>query len=405
MIHKNKIWTKEWNLLAIFFIFIIIAVLYNNIETKQHILDDIKSTDAIQRYLSGEHSLNFGFGREKLVKPILWIPLLHEYNARHWLSFGSRSSFELNQPYLYLTIKSILQQCNDSFHICIIDDTSFSKLLPEWNLALHFTSAPISTNLRYLGWMKLLYQYGGMICPPSFLCLQDLHKLYEIGTLHNTLFVGEMVNQNITSTSFLMYPNLEFCGAPKECPIVQQLCDFIQRTISTDYTAQSVFLGDFNRWCNKKIQQNKIQLLDGKYLGTKMEDDTPILIDHLMANNYLHLGKDAFGIYVPANEIINRNKYEWFARLSAKQAMQSNTILGNYLLLAGAEGMQNINGNFLDKDGEKEKLVLLNTEPVINKQVENQFVGFWNMPLGAPVWGLKPMNVGNNVMRMEYPSR
>ena len=166
----------------------------------------------------------------------------------------------------------------------------------------------------------------------------------------------------------------------------------MQRIISTDFTAQSEFLGDFNRWCLKKQKQNQLYVVDGKYIGTKMEDDTPILIEHLMSNNYLHLGKEAYGIYIPSNELLQRRKYEWFARLSAKQALTSNTILGNYLLLAGAEQFTN------------DKLFLYNGEPTINEQIEKKYVGFWDMPSGAPVWGLKPIDVGNNVRRVAYPS-
>ena len=39
--------------------------------------------------------------------PIIWIYVPHNYNARNWLSFGSRSSYDTNEPYMNLTIKSI----------------------------------------------------------------------------------------------------------------------------------------------------------------------------------------------------------------------------------------------------------------------------------------------------------
>ena len=83
----------------------------------------IEDYSAIQKYLLTDS--NLGDGK----KPIIWIPINYEYNARNWLSFGSRSSFELNQPYLYLTVKSIISENEDSFHICMIDDDSFAKLL------------------------------------------------------------------------------------------------------------------------------------------------------------------------------------------------------------------------------------------------------------------------------------
>ena len=121
----------------------------------------------------------------KNTKPILWIHIPYEYNSRNWNSFGSRSSVELNQPYLYLTTRSIINKCNDSFKICLIDDNSFIKLIPNWNIDICKLSDPILSNIRQLGLMKLIYIYGGMICPISFICLKDLIGIYNKGTKNN----------------------------------------------------------------------------------------------------------------------------------------------------------------------------------------------------------------------------
>ena len=57
---------------------------------------------SIHQYLLSETSL------AKNKKPIIWIHVPYEYNSRNWSDFGARSSFELNQPYLYLTIEIII---------------------------------------------------------------------------------------------------------------------------------------------------------------------------------------------------------------------------------------------------------------------------------------------------------
>ena len=43
-------------------------------------------------------------------KPIVWIHIPYEINSRSWDSFYSRNSENLNQPYLYLTIESIINR-------------------------------------------------------------------------------------------------------------------------------------------------------------------------------------------------------------------------------------------------------------------------------------------------------
>jgi len=67
--------------------------------------------------------------RIKNRKPIIWIHVEFDKNARSWESFGSRTSDNLNQPYQYLTIRNIIEHCGESFNVCLIDDDAFVKTL------------------------------------------------------------------------------------------------------------------------------------------------------------------------------------------------------------------------------------------------------------------------------------
>ena len=332
---------------------------------------NIEDYSAIQKYLLTDSDL----GDEK--KPILWIPINYEYNSRNWLSFGSRSSFELNQPYLYLTVKSIISQNEDSFHICMIDDKSFSKLLPEWSIDMTTISSPVSDYIRTMGLTKLVYKYGGIIVPPSFLCMKDLSEMYKVGSSNHKMFICENVDRNVTSSHHDFSPDIRFMGAEKECISVKELIDFMQRTISSDYTSQLEFLGEFDRWCDYRIRKQQINLIDGKLIGTKTMDNTPILVDDLLSNEYIDLYPQTYGIYIPATEILNRRHYEWFARLSAKQVLESKIIISKYILLANTP-----------------KLKKGTIEPLEN---EPGWVKYWQVPSGFGLWGLKPNYLGNKV--------
>jgi hypothetical protein len=371
------------NLFILFFILIVVGFLYKRFEDKRIKEDTGDIYEAIQQYLLDDVTL----GKSK--KPILWIHVPYEYNSRHWLNFGSRSSLNLNQPYLYLTIRSIIKHCEDSFTICIIDDTSFKKLIPGWNINMTTISDPILSNMRTLGFMKLLYIYGGLLTPISFLCLKNLDELYTKGSRGENMFLCETVNRNITSTELDFFPNLSFCGAPKECETIKELCEFIQRTISHDYTADTKFLGDFDKWCKQRIQSNKINLIEGVEIGTKTVDEKQIILDDLMSNHYLDLYQDTFGILIPADELLSRRKFEWFVRMSPKQVLHSDTIIGNYLLLSIAP--------------EQPGTILEPLEPLTNKVVEDKFVGFWKVPSDAPLWSLKPNFLGDNLRMLPYP--
>jgi len=370
------------NLFILFFILIVLGFFYKRFEDKRMREESGDTYEAIQKYLLDDVTL----GKSK--KPILWIHVPYEYNSRNWLSFGSRSSFDLNQPYLYLTVRSILKQCDDSFTVCIIDDASFKRLIPGWNINMTTISDPILSNMRMMGLMKLLYIYGGLVCPISFVCLKNLHGLYEKGIRGEKMFVCETVDRNSTSTDIDFFPNFTFCGAPKECETVRELCSFIERTSSHDYTAETKFLGNYDKWCKQRIENGTMNMIEGVEIGTKTIDESPIILDDLMSNHYLDLYQGTYGILIPADEILNRRKYEWFARLSQKQVMESDTIIGNYLLLANSS----------------EQGILEPLEPLTNRAVENKFVGFWKTPL-QDVWGLKPNLLGNNMTKAQYARR
>jgi hypothetical protein len=123
-------------------------------------------------------------------------------------------------------------------------------------------------------------------------------------------------------------------------------------------------------------------------VGVKAADNKPIKLEDLMSNNYLNLYTAAYGIWIPADEILNRRQFEWFARLSEKQVLHSDTIIGNYILV-NLQSTSTQSGNLL--------------EPISNAEIKKEFVGFWKVPSGAPVYGLKPYGLGDNIPKIIYP--
>ena len=113
--------------------------------------------------------------------------------------------------------------------------------------------------------------------------------------------------------------------------------------------------------------------------------DTYILVDNLLSNNYLDLYSGTYGIYIPANEILNRLYYQWFARLSTKQVVESDTIIGNYILLS------------ISPQAKQGILEPLKVQP-------KNWVGFWRTPL-QDLYGVKPYWLGDNMLLEKYPRR
>ena len=292
--------------IALFIILVVLIMLKNRYEDKRLREETDDNYETIQKYLLDDESL------AKSKKPILWIHVPREYNARSWASFGSRSSYELNIPYLHLTVDTIIRFCDESFTICIIDDFTFKKLIPNWTIDLSAINNPLLSNLRILGQLRLLDIYGGVICPVSFLCFKDIIDFYD----KQDMFVCE------SRGSYF-----QFAGAAKGSNALKNVIELAQRSISLS-------AHEFNQVLNKYCLKNKrIRLIEGTRIGTKSVDDEDILVDDLMSNDYLKLYENCYGILIPMDELLARRKYEWFNRLNKKQVLESNTILGNYFLI------------------------------------------------------------------------
>ena len=366
------------NYVILFVILISLGILYQKYLEKQSTVASFDDYGEIKKYLLKDKTL------DKSKKPILWIHIPHAYNSRNWLSFGSRSSNELNQPYLYLTVKSIIKNCDESFKVVLIDDGSFEKLIPNWNINMSILADPMKCYIRQLAMAKLIYAYGGLNVPISFLCFRDLIGMYNKGTNDDSMFVCENYDMNITATTKLFYPNANFLGARKENDTIKEFINFMERTISDDYTAQSKFLGDFDRWCNAKITKGTVRLIPGTDVGTRTVDDQPVTVETLLSDDYIHFYGKMYGIWVPDQMILKRRHYEWFARMSPEQIFQGQFILAKYMVLA------------LAPDSHMGII-----EPMENKP---DWISFWRIPINSDsrtlnIFGMMPMGIGNNVPR------
>jgi hypothetical protein len=368
-----------FNYIILFVILISLGILYQKFLEKKSKTASFDEYDEIKKYLLNDKTL------DKSKKPLLWIHIPYELNARDWLSFGSRNSTELNQPYLYLTVKSIIKNCDESFNIILIDDNTFKKLIPNWNINMNLLGDPMKCYIRQLCIAKLIYRYGGMNVPISFLCFKDLIGLYNKGTNNDTMFVCENYDLNITSTNKLFYPNTGFMGAAKENHTIKDFINFMERTISDDYTAQIHFLGEFDQWCDNKITKGHVRLIPGTDVGIKSIDDEPVTIEILLGENYIHFYEKMYGIWIPDKMILKRRHYEWFARMSPEQIFDSQFILAKYFVLA------------LAPDSHMGVI-----EPM--KNVDPNWISFWRVPINADsrtlnIFGPMPMGLGNNVPR------
>lgn len=314
-----------------FIIFISLSVIYEKLK-----LDENKHNSTYYYNMVDKYLVNNNLGMN--TKPMLWIHLHNddtitpEVNSRSWISFYSRDTKNFNQPYQYLTIKSIINNCSHDFNIAIIDDRSFNKIIPDWNIDFSKIANPIKTHLRLLAMSIVLNTYGGILVPSSFICFKSLKPLYDLNV--NQMFIGDFANN--TSSSNLknrLLPEPVIMGCRPNNDKMVEFIKYLELLNSRDFTAEMDFIGKPNIWLNNEIINGSINLIDGKLIGTQKECGEIIYVDDLIGSSYVNLDKNAYGLYIPWSQLINRISSQWFVRLSPQQVLESDTVIGKYILV------------------------------------------------------------------------
>ena len=319
-------------LVAFYLVIILAGIAYNRYSKSQEGNNMSDDYNLIKKYLLNDKSL------ADTRRPFLWVFIDYEVNARNWSSWGSRNSTHLNQPYMYLTIRSIVEQCGKSFNVVLVDDAAFQRLLPDWTIKVQNMPFPLKQHLRDLAMAKVLYKYGGLTVPASFICLKDLKSAYSdlLKGAGKSMFAGEFVARNSAAANVSFFPDSALMGCTKESPVMKQYITYLEPLVTSDYTNEYEFLGQNDRWLYKQLISSppQMSMLCGSLIGTKTTDGKPVVIEELLGEEDVDFASDAFGIYIPSDQILNRLAFQWFARLSPRQVLTSNTVIGKYLLLS-----------------------------------------------------------------------
>lgn len=295
--------------------------------------EQIKTYQLVKEYLLNDSSL------AKSNKPLLWIHVPHEMNARHWLSFNSRMTKDVNRPYLFLTIKSIVERCAESFNICLINDNTFGKIIPGWTIELDDIAEPVRERVRHLALARTLYYYGGLLVPPSLLCFDNLYDTFTRGLNGHDAFVGEFIDRSVTADETIYSPNTRLMGCAKNSAVMAEFTDMLMLLISRDYTDQPKFLGAVSQWWTQKINEGKAGIIGAKELGIETPSG-PMTVEMLMGSTLYSLDKSAIALYFPEDEIHRRTAFQWFERQSPEQVLSGHYLAGTYMLasLASTHG-------------------------------------------------------------------
>lgn len=260
----------------------------------------------------------------KNTKRLIWIHIPNDYNNRKWENFGSRSSTYLNMDYQLLCIKSIIDCCNKSYDIILFNDDDINTLLEkEKKIEFEKLSGELLHIYRSISFLKILYLYGGVFLPPCFFMKQNI----EIIDKHNVFYVSELVNQgkNVSMSEFIH--SIEIMGSNKKNPI---LLDYINKYVQSsmnDFTQNNI------SFSHQLLKEMDIPFIDGKFIGTKDNENNPLYLEDLMENKKINLDKLNIGLYIPQYELQKRNYYNWYIRLNIKELLSANVFISKYMTL------------------------------------------------------------------------
>lgn len=324
---------KYTNLALSILLLLAVGFLYNKFQINVEKDDKLNELNIIKKYLLNEEDYYTIDQLSAIKKPIIWIHIDYDRNLRKWESFGTRASEELNQDYLYLTLRSIIDKCSDYFHVILIDDDSFDTLLEDWNVDLKKVGNVQKENIRCLALMKVLYKYGGIMMEPSFILFKTLRPIYEKILSSGKPCVGEFANETVDSHIMNFSPSLKFIGCIKNCEKIYELGKHLEILVNSDNTYSSKLEGQVTNWLYNKAENGEINYIDGKFLGTRDSKNKNIDLSSLLGSTYIDLNINAYGLYIPHKELLKRTAYNWFVYLNTKEVLESSTNIGKYLLI------------------------------------------------------------------------
>ena len=284
-----------------------------------------KALETLQDYFNHEFSVS---DIKKSSKPLLWVHIPFERNARHWLDFNTRNTNRLNQPYIFFCLKSIIDNCGEDFQIVFVDNSSFSRLLKEWNIEINDKPEPIKGRLTQLAMHKILHEYGGITLPHSFFCLRSLKTLFTDILSNHDVFATKRASSNIVRDDVFVNDD-RIIGCNRGSNILSDIIKDMEKMLSTDYTHDFDLSGKSSSLYDNPF----IFSVNPALFGVVDESNEIIHSEDLIGHTKpIDFHSQCFGFTIDADFFLNKRKYEWFTRMSLEQVLESNTNIAKIII-------------------------------------------------------------------------
>ena len=314
-------------LLCIFIVTIILLYIIKNFQEKP--------TNP-ELYLEDDNLMNYYFNNytniDNLSNQKIFIHLPYERNERKWINFGSRSSKELNNDLIVLSIRSIIRSCGNKYNIILYDNHSVKQLLDEENDSdlCNINNPEMLSGVDLKQWesyckAKILYKYGGIVMSPYFI----FRNCPPEPTLFpNKFTITSLSNEGMNVSNKKSIPtSCYIISAPKNDDNVKAYINYLEMLCTNHYTVD-----------HKKFDKSfeKLYLLNmyhPKLLGNIDINDNQIYVSDLIDNKKIELAYDHFCVFINMDVLQKSPKLNWILRLDEDEIKKSNTFIGKYINL------------------------------------------------------------------------
>lgn len=368
-----------WSQFAMIMMYVLILLCVGYIFQLLLHFEKYTDEDLVDKFLMKQGSLSL----LKLgSKPKLWIPFFTDQNRQqsgnYLKSFLDRTpeKGEVQLQILQLTLRTIERHNSEQFQIVLVDDSTFKEIIPSWSdhgIDLHGarTSQAIKQHMRELGMLMILYLYGGMVLPPSFICTSSLKDTYFEFTENGQYpFFVESTNGGLQNR---VHPGMRIMGAPAGHYLLRELMEHLvyQRFPTTDknrlefpyltyirnasdrhFEHAETFKPVVGPYLQSKGDNGsrECRVIPGELFGvctvaTKTKASKVIDVDQWFMKSSDRIGdmyslveqvrEDRIrGLDYPHEAALESKKHNWIARSNAHTIMKSKTMLAMHLHFA-----------------------------------------------------------------------
>lgn len=320
------------NYILYFILITSIGILIDKYRKKQAITKQVEYNSVIEKYLVNDET--------EVITPkngnktIVWVYMPKIRNARNWTNFGSRNNYS-NPPFMYITLMSIILKAQKNCKVCIVDDESLSKLLKGWDIQLNKLDNFSKCKIANLALMKVLYKYGGILVPPTYLAMNDMNVLYKNGVQQTDMFVVETLDD----IKEYLTLNHMFIGCKAKSETMKKVIGRLEKT-AHETALDDVFNEESVLYTY--IQSEDITIVHGSNIGNIDSKGDLLSIDRLISNEDICVDNNILhGIYIPYKKVLSRDKFRWILYLTYDDLLQSDTFLSRCMLLTVGDTVAN----------------------------------------------------------------